>query len=86
MAEKSEKTPAQSEPANDAFQNERNSILQDIKEFLFMALNFVHEYFHLNSGLDTDKGVEHVRRLIKSLCWMHALYGYPVANGKEGKV
>ena len=85
MAEKSEKTP-QPEPA-EAFQNERSSIVQDIKQFLFIALNFVHTTFQLNPGLDTDKSVEHVRGLIKSLCLIHALYGYPVANGKEeGKV
>ena len=79
------KTP-QPEPA-DTFRIERSSILKDIKDFLFIALNFVHKSFQLNPDLDTVINVEYVRRLIKSLCLIHALYGYPVANGKEkGKV
>ena len=82
---KMSKTP-QPEPA-DAFQIERSSILKDIEDFLFIALNCLHAFFHLHPDVDTVISVDYVRRLIKSLCLIHALYGYPVAIGKEkGKV
>ena len=75
------------------FRKHRNKILQDINNFLINALKCLHE---LNSTVNERESVtstilpkiyEHLNRLIKSLCLIHALYGYPGESGDnpEGK-
>jgi hypothetical protein len=71
-----------------AFLKERRKILEDIKQFLNMVLT----YF---SFLETKWGgcesvvsainIESMKSLIKSLCLIHGLYGYPADNDNTGK-
>ena len=71
------------------FKKHRNSILEDIKNFLRNALECLHK---LNSTVKEKERVtvkisERLHRLIKSLCLIHALYGYPgeLGDNAEGK-
>ena len=73
-----ESADAQNKPLQD-FLEDRSLILTDIKDFLYIALQCLDTC--LVEDLDTI-GL-HVSRLVKSLCLVHALYGYPVATYTE---
>ena len=74
--------------SNDNFKDflkERSEILKDIKQFLFMIFryfvqmekdNFEPEFFV----------TETVCSLLKSLCLIHGLYGYPELNSSENNI
>jgi hypothetical protein len=64
---------------------ERSRILNDIQQFLMMVL----QYF---SDMEDEMGEEQVvtrngkiKPLIKSLCLIEGLYGYPADNDITGK-
>lgn len=80
MNQQNKKTVAQNKLLYDSFETERNLILKNIEEFLFLVLNFQHESIERAEGLCA----EDVRTLIKSLCLIHALFGYP--GKKKGNV
>ena len=65
------------------FLDERSLILRDIKGFLNLVLHFQHEY-EKRAKPPSLNNAEDVRKLIKSLCLIHALYGYP--GNEEGNV
>ena len=71
------------------FQQERSLALNDIKQFSLMVLEFL-------SDMEGKKGYEHVVNavsaskssvisLVKSLCLIHGLYGYPADSDNTGK-
>jgi hypothetical protein len=71
------------------FLKERSDILEEIEEFLAMVLNY---FFDLEQklGLESvvtavEKNLISVNSLIKSLCLIHGLYGYPAEIDKPGK-
>lgn len=59
------------------FQRERRLVLKNIKDFLFVVLHFVYTSYQNFPDLDSKAFYEHVPKLIKSFCLIHALYGYP---------
>ena len=76
MNQQNKRTVAQSKLLYDEFLLERKLILQNIKEFLYLVLNFQHES-DKRAKPSSLNNAEDVRKLIKSLCLIHALYGYP---------
>ena len=70
------------------FLKERNEILKDIEQFLFMTFRY---FSKMGNSYDPKSfATETVRSLIHSLCLMHGLYGYPAeqdssANNITGK-
>ncbi|XP_028399249.1 uncharacterized protein LOC114522705 [Dendronephthya gigantea] len=63
---------------------ERSKILDDIKQFLNMVLTFLSQFPHGKwKKIKKSKGFkvqESLAKLMESLCFMHALYGYPKSN------
>ena len=67
------------------FLKERNQILQDIEQFLFTTFR----YFLMmeNEEYRTPLfATETVGSLIKSLCLIHGLYGYPGPNPSANSI
>jgi hypothetical protein len=69
------------------FLEERCSIHKDIKDFLYMVLKccLKLEETASDSAVSSQKFTEtseKLQSLIKSLCLIHALYGYPNETGK----
>ena len=69
-----QKTVAKKKSPYEVFLDERSSILNDIKQFLHIVLSFQQESIKL-AGVSLPG--EDVQKFIKSLCLIHALYGYP---------
>lgn len=72
------------------FLKERNRIHEDIKEFLLIVLqccfNIEENAEGRNPELKADlttKIKNSLPSLFESLCFIHALYGYPQANSDE---
>ena len=67
------------------FKDERRGIFSDIEVFLTMAFRCFlhienrHDYTHV-----VNSSKESVKLLIKSLCQIHALYGFPTKEGELG--
>jgi hypothetical protein len=68
------------------FQEEHSSIHKDIVDFVYMVLKCCST---LEKDFDSNvvsqmftKTSEKLQSLIKSLCLIHALYGYPNETGK----
>jgi hypothetical protein len=71
------------------FLDERSNILEEIKQFLMMVLDY---FFDLEQKLGyefvvqaVEKNLSSVESLIKSLCLIHGLYGYPADTDNRGK-
>ena len=78
-----QKTVAKKKSPYETFRVERSLILKNIKEFLNLVLHFQHEYEKRAKPPSLNNAGD-VRKLIKSLCLIHALYGYP--GNEEGNV
>ncbi|CAB4044774.1 Hypothetical predicted protein, partial [Paramuricea clavata] len=70
------------------FLKERSEIHKDIEAFLLMVLEYCLKMEELAKKRYTinvyaDKMSDNLISLLKSLCFIHALYGYPQANSDE---
>lgn len=64
------------------FNMERNRVFNDIKQFLMMTLTYF-EVMEEEQNFVPSVIAANLRSLIKSLCLLHALHGYP-ANPATG--
>lgn len=85
--------PTQPEKAEkelyEMFLKERGNVLEEIKQFLMMVLDY---FFDMEQKLGLElvvaiikENLSSLKSLIKSLCLIHGLYGYPAETDKPGK-
>ena len=67
------------------FTEERGKALNDIEQFLQMILAYFED-MEEKRGFKKDAIVKELQPLIKSLCLLHALYGYPKKNDEQGNI
>ena len=70
----------------DRFLTQRKKVLEDIEKFLEMALEHLNYYTKRTTLPATTTGpriYNHLGSLFKSLCLIHALYGYPGKKSDE---
>ena len=72
----------------DSFLGERKKILNDIEDFLEMALNHLNHCANRNEIEIPTAMISHqidiyLGSFLKSLCLIHALYGYPKKKSDE---
>ena len=74
----------------DKFQTNRFRVVRCIRNFLKVVLSFFaelkkSEWEHINNlpnpGSDDKLVCSHLKLLVKSLCQIHALHGYPSDSG-----
>ena len=66
------------------FLKQRNAIIKDIEQFLLMMCKYFSDW---EKCLDPASFItETVCSLIKSLCLIHGLYGYPALNSSTDNI
>lgn len=59
------------------FNDERENVLKDIGNFLFMVFGFLKEMTEHGVFIKSDRKLRNLELVIESLCLIHGLYGYP---------
>ena len=59
------------------FNDERENVLKDIGDFLFMVFGFLKEMTEYGVFIKNDRKLRNLELVIESLCLIHGLYGYP---------